>query len=120
MAWPTVADLRGTALGEMGMTRREFYEMPVGEFLEALAAYRRKEAAERRHAGELARGAALRLFNIQLRRKDQIRRPSEFWPMPWDGDEVEVSPASEKRSPQAEKENRRSLARLVGRLNGKN
>ncbi len=104
----------------MGMTRREFYEMPVGEFLEALAAYRRKEAAERRHAGELARGAALRLFNIQLRRKDQIRRPSEFWPMPWDDEDVKVSPAADGRRPRTEEEGRRSLARLVGRLNGKN
>lgn len=118
MSWPTVADLRGTALGEMGMTRREFYEMPVGEFLEALAAYRRKEAAERRHAGELARGAALRLFNLQLRRKDQIRKPSEFWPMPWDSENGGGSPAPEKRRPKTEEEGRRSLARLVGRLNG--
>ncbi|WP_322290511.1 hypothetical protein [Paratractidigestivibacter sp.] len=82
-----MADLRGIALGQMGMTRREFYEMPLGEFLEALESHSRKVEADRRHIGELVRGAALRLFNVQLRRKDQIKEPSKFWQMPWDGDD---------------------------------
>lgn len=58
--------------------------MRVGEFFEALHAYQEKELADRRHMGELARGAALRLFNINLRRQDKIRDPRQFWLMPWD------------------------------------
>lgn len=104
----------------MGLQRREFYEMPVGEFLEALAAYRRKEAAERRHTGELARGAALRLFNIQLRRKDQIRKPSDFWAMPWDDEDgATAAPERDGGTPMKDEDGRRSLARLLARLNGK-
>ena len=83
------------------MTRAEFYDIPVGEFWEAVRAYGRREEANARHLGELARGAALRLFNVQLRRKDQIRDPADFWPMPWDakGSKApEMSPEQKERS----------------------
>lgn len=85
----------------MGMARAEFYDMPVGEFFEALRAYGRREETNARHLGELARGAALRLFNVQLRKKDQIRDPAEFWPMPWDAQKAkapEMSPEQKERS----------------------
>lgn len=83
------------------MTRSEFHDMPVGEFWEAVRAYERREEANARHIGELARGAALRLFNVQLRRKDQIKDPAQFWPMPWDVKESkapEMSPEQKERS----------------------
>lgn len=85
----------------MGMARAEFYDMPVGEFFEALRAYGRREETNARHLGELARGAALRLFNVQLRRNDQINDPADFWPMPWDAKEAkapEMSTEQKKRS----------------------
>lgn len=66
------------------MSRADFYDMTPGEFWEAMAAHQKEVESERRHQGELARGAALRLFNIQLRSKDQIKDPRDFWPMPWD------------------------------------
>lgn len=71
------------------MSPAAFYEMRVGEFFEALMAYRREKEGDRMHAGELARGAALRLFNIQLKRGSQIKDPRDFWPMPWDEDKDE-------------------------------
>lgn len=80
--------------------------MPVGEFWEAMRAYGTKEDAGARHLGELARGAALRLFNVQLIRKDQIRDPAEFWPMPWD---VSEAKATEMSTEQKE----RSIDRLL-------
>jgi len=58
--------------------------MRIGEFWEALKAYRDEKDADRRHMGELIRGAALRLFNLQLKKGSQILDPSKFWPMPWD------------------------------------
>ena len=58
--------------------------MTPGEFWEAMTAHHKEVESERRHIGELTRGAALRLFNIQLKGKDQIRDPRDFWPMPWD------------------------------------
>ena len=66
------------------MTRKEFYEMRPGEFLEALAAHNEEVIANRRHMGELIRGATLRLFNIQVAQKSRMRDPAKFWPMPWD------------------------------------
>ena len=88
----TFGDIRGLALGVLRFTRSDFYDMPVGEFWEALDAHYKEVEAERRHIGELVRGAALRLFNINLRKKDQIKDPRKFWRMPWDesveGDEA--------------------------------
>lgn len=104
----TIADCRGWAFGLLGIRRDDFYAMPVGEFWEAMRAYGVKQEANARHIGELVRGAALRLFNVQLRRKDQIRRPEEFWRMPWDSAEAVKAPdavVSEK-----------SLGRLMGLL----
>ncbi len=88
------------------MPRPDFYDMPVGEFWEAMRAYWMRAEADARHLGELARGAALRLFNVQLRRKDQIREPSDFWPMPWD---VKEAAAPELSAEQKE----RSIGRLL-------
>lgn len=70
--------------------------MRFGELLEGLAAYREAKDADRRHIGELVRGAALRLFNIELKPKDRITDPAKFWRMPWDpdGDEAEREMAS--------------------------
>ena len=84
----SIGDIRGLALGVLKMRRSDFYDMPVGEFWEAVAAHYREVEADRRHVGELVRGAALRLFNINLKRSDQIKDPRKFWPMPWD-DEVQ-------------------------------
>lgn len=66
------------------MSREGFYEMRIGEFFEALLAYRREKEDDRRHMGELVRGSTLRLFNLQLSKKDRITDPSKFWQMPWD------------------------------------
>lgn len=58
--------------------------MRPGEFWEAMDAHAKEKEADRRHAGELARGVALRLFNIQVAPKSRISDPAKFWPMPWD------------------------------------
>ena len=56
--------------------------MHQGEFWEAMFAYRMERNAERRHIGELVRGATARILNLHL--KTPIKRVEEFWPMPWD------------------------------------
>lgn len=58
--------------------------MRVGEFFEALLAYRNEKSDDRKHIGELVRGATLRLFNLQLKSSDRIKDPTKFWAMPWD------------------------------------
>lgn len=90
--------------------------MPVGEFWEALGAHQREVEAERRHMGELVRGAALRLFNINLKRKDQIRDPRKFWEMPWDepSEEEEQVKALEKMTDEQRAASARSLLQKIG------
>lgn len=85
----SIGDIRGLAYGILGMSRSDFHDMPVGEFWEAVEAHYKDVEAERRHVGELVRGAALRLFNINLKKADQIRDPRKFWQMPWDDDAPE-------------------------------
>lgn len=77
------------------LTRKGFYEMRPGEFWEALDAHSKEKEADRRHQGELARGAALRLFNIFVNKKSRITDPAEFWTMPWD-EPSQVDPGLER------------------------
>lgn len=87
--------MRGWAFGVLGLSRKEFYEMRPGEFWEALSAHNEKVLADRRHLGELVRGATLRLFNLQVAQKHRMKDPAKFWPMPWDvsketGEQAEI------------------------------
>ena len=87
--------MRGWAFGVLGLSRREFYEMRPGEFWEALSAHNEEVLADRRHLGELVRGATLRLFNLQVAQKHKMKDPAKFWPMPWDapkevGEQAEI------------------------------
>ena len=61
--------------------------MRPGEFWEALRAYNEQVSADRRHLGELVRGAALRLWNLQVAPKSRITDVRKFWSMPWDEDQ---------------------------------
>lgn len=77
------------AFGLLGLRREDFYLMRPGEFWEAVAVKTEYIDADRRHSGELARGMALRLVNIQLKQSDRYTKPSAFWQMPWDETEEE-------------------------------
>lgn len=72
------------AIGLLGLSPEEFCRIRLGQLLEALTARQEEKMAERRHLGELVRGAALRLFNVQLDPSDRITDPAKFWEMPWD------------------------------------
>lgn len=58
--------------------------MRMGEFWEAMDAHNKEKEADRRHIGELVRGATLRLYNTQVMKCDRIADPVKFWRMPWD------------------------------------
>lgn len=58
--------------------------MRLGEFWEAMDAFNKHAEAERRHIGELVRGATLRLFNTQVAKESRLTDPAKFWRMPWD------------------------------------
>lgn len=39
---------------------------------------------QRKHIGELIRGATIRLWNLQVDKKNRISDVRKFWTMPWD------------------------------------
>ena len=63
--------------------------MDADVFWAAIDWHQQQIDADRRHIGELVRGATLRMFNLQLKRTDRIKDPRKFWPMPWDDTEDE-------------------------------
>ena len=91
----TVGMVRGMAVGLLRMSLEEFYGMRPAELFEALWAYRQERDADRRHIGELVRGATARLININLEPCKQITDLLSFWPMP--GDEPEDDDEEENR-----------------------
>lgn len=52
-------------------------------------AYRNEKSADRRHIGELIRGFALRVFNLNVDKKYRIKKVEDYWPMPWDDEETD-------------------------------
>lgn len=83
--------------------------MRLGEFWEGMDAHNKEKEADRRHMGELVRGATLRLFNLQLKPEDQISDPAKFWAMPWD-EPVQIDAELERLEAMTDKE-RAELAR---------
>lgn len=63
--------------------------MRVGEYWEAIIAYRREQSDGRRHIAELTRGATMKLWNLQVDKRYRITDPKKFWRMPWDDKEQE-------------------------------
>jgi len=80
--------VRGWAISRLGLSPEEFGLMRQGIFWEAIMAWQADKEADRRHVAELIRGVGVRLFNIQLSPKDQIRDIRKFFPLPWD-DEID-------------------------------
>lgn len=83
--------------------------MRLGEFWEGMDAHNKEKEADRRHMGELVRGATLRLFNLQLKPEDRISDPAKFWAMPWD-EPVQIDAELERLEAMTDKE-RAELAR---------
>lgn len=88
--------------------------MRPGEFWEAMDAHNKEKEADRRHEGELARGVALRLFNLQVDKKSRISDPAEFWPMPWD--EPKVDEGLERLESMTNKERAEEARRFLERI----
>lgn len=89
--------------------------MRPGEFWEAMDAHSKEKEADRRHAGELARGASLRIFNALVSANSRIGDPVEFWRMPWD--EAKVDEGLEylrSLSPEERAEEARAFVNRIG------
>ena len=111
----TFGQVRGWAFGLLHIPRSEFYLRRPGEFWEALEAHIQEKDADRRHIGELVRGATMLLFNLQLKKSDRISDPVKFWPMPWDHtEEDEVRRLNSLSDEERQKELTKFLERIDG------
>ena len=66
------------------MSREDFYSMRMGEFFEAMDAFRKEAEGGRIHMGNLVRGLCIRIVNLFVAKKDRVTDARKFWPMPWD------------------------------------
>lgn len=90
--------------------------MRLGEFWEAMDAYNKEKEADRKHMGELVRGATLRLYNTQVMKSDRVSDPKIFWRMPWDEDTVanEELENFERMTDEQRAESARNFLKKVG------
>ena len=109
-----IGTLRGWAIAYLHLTPLQFYSLRVGEFWEAMDAYWTEKGADRKHLGELVRGAAVRLFNTQV--KTPVRNLEKFWAMPWDDptEEDEQVKALDKMTDEQRAASARSLLQKIG------
>lgn len=98
------------------MTREEFYLMRPGEFFEALEAHQREKEDDRRHVGELVRGAVLRLYNSERKPVHQILDPAKFWRMPWDDPEDSVEREIERLNALSPEEAKAEAEKFLKRI----
>lgn len=73
--------------------------------------------ADRRHLGELVRGATLRLWNLQVDKRSRITSPAKFWPMPWDEQDPGESEIRRLAS-LGEEETQREVDKFLSRIKG--
>ena len=105
--------MRGWAFGLLRIRPDDFGLMRPGVFWEALSAYRKEKDMDRAHVGELVRGAALRLLNIQLAKQDRYTDPAEFWPMPWDTGQDGEEGSPESMTPEQRERNARAFLKRI-------
>lgn len=109
--------VRGWAFGLLRLSREEFGEMRVGVFHEAMWAYNQQVEADRRHAGELIRGATIRLFNTQVAKRSRMTEVEKFWRMPWDSESPTLTDAVAAIDRMSDEERKASALSLIERLN---
>lgn len=69
----------------------------MGEFFEAMDAFRREAEGDRIHVGNLARGLCIRVVNLFVSKNKKIRDAKKYWPMPWDEADKEDSASVAKK-----------------------
>lgn len=69
-------------------TPEMFYEMRIGQFMDAMACYNNQRLTDQRFNAEIIRMQTTTMINIQLKKKDRIK-PDQLWTFPWEEDEKE-------------------------------
>lgn len=99
------------------MTREDFYEMRMGEFWEAMDAFRKEAESGRIHMGNLVRGLCVRIVNLFVSKKDKVKDVCEYWPMPWDEpDEDDAQAVARKLSRLSPEEQQAKVNEFLSKL----
>ena len=81
-------------------------------------AWQADKEADRRHVAEMIRGVGVRLFNIQLKPKDQVKDIRKFFPLPWD-DEEPNNEEAERLASLSKEEQAAEAKAFLERINAK-
>ena len=81
-------------------------------------AWQADKEADRRHVAEVIRGVGVRLFNIQLKPKDQVKDIRKFFPLPWD-DEEPNNEEAERLASLSKEEQAAEAKAFLERINAK-
>ena len=94
--------------------------MRMGEFFEAMDAFRKEAEGGRIHAGNLVRGLCIRIVNLFVAKKDRVTDAGKFWPMPWDEpderDAVDVAKKLADMSDQDRQEKINEFLKKIGHV----
>lgn len=115
---PSLLQLKGWAIAYLHLTLQDFGLLRLPEYWAAIDAYWEEKNADRRHIGELIRGATARLFNLQVSEKYRVEDPADFWPMPWD-EKKEKESEVEVIDRMTDEERDLLAQRFMDRLNGR-
>lgn len=81
-----------------GLTPAEFWEMTPVDFRLYMKGYHKRERdrlneaeAQIKQAWEMTRMQTVTLLNVQLQKKDQVKRPTDLWKFPWDSEKSRMS-----------------------------
>lgn len=107
------------ALAYLGLPPKQFGELRIPEFWAAIDTHNEEKNADRRHIGELVRGAALRLWNLQVKKNCRISEPSKFWAMPWDEEEHTTVEVAHRIKSLTDEERDKMAKEFIEKLNGK-
>ena len=94
--------------------------MRVGEFFEALDAFRKESEAGRIHAGNLIRGLCVRIVNLFVSKKGKIKDEHEYWPMPWDGEPLKATDVASALAKMTDAERQAKANEFLQQLNVNN
>jgi hypothetical protein len=91
--------------------------MRLGEFFEAMDAFRRESEAGRIHAGNLIRGLAVRVVNLFVAKKDKIKDERKYWPMPWDEPDEDPDRVARSLAKMTDEQRQAKVNEFLSRLN---
>ena len=90
--------------------------MRMGEFFEAMDAFRKEAEAGRMHVGNLARGLGIRIWNLLVSKKDRAKDERKWWPMPWDEPDDTSQDAARELAAMSDEERQATVNEFLSKI----